>query len=654
MSGKIILFFLLAGVSCPVGLAFAQIQPSVSQSAPDLTQMSLADLMNVQVYSASKMPEKFFNTAAAIYVITPEDIRRSGANNIPDLLRMVPGLNVQQVNSHTWNISARGFTGGVFANKLLVLIDGRSVYTPLYGGVFWELNDVMLEDIDRIEVIRGPGGTLWGANAVNGVINIITKKASDTQGGLVSVGAGSYDKDFSSLRYGTKSGDWSYRAYGKYLDRGEGYLANGTANDTWQEGRTGFRADNKNWTVQGDYYQEFLGQQAVLDTLDPPYRIATDKTSYAQGGNLLTRYETQDWSLQTYWEGTNENFQIFKELRNIFDTEYNQHAAITENQVLNWGLGYRLNLEDVTDSSEVKINKPQNTDQVFNLFLQDEIQLNDKLKLTIGSKLEHNIYTHFEVEPNVRLAYDINDTNMVWTAASRAVRTPSRLEVDGDILSSVSNVSPVFVAETGNRDLSSERLDSYELGYRTQPRENLFFDFAGFVNHYDRLITYDYQGSSVVDGDYIYLYQTVNGQEGDAYGIELSSEWKVTDWWKIKTAYTYTQLTIADDPGIDATGFQTLLEDAVPRHNIYVRSSFDLSHGYELDATARYSDQFQGGEVPSNTEVDINLEKTINQWQIAIVGENLLKPHHLESAIGTISPVTQVPRSAYVKVTYKF
>lgn len=623
--------------------------------ADDLTELSLEDLMNIEVYSASKMPERFFDTAAAVYVITPEDIRRSGVTTIPELLRMVPGLNVQQINSHSWDISARGFNGSVFANKLLVIMDGRAVYSPLFGGVLWELQDTVLEDIDRIEVIRGPGGSLWGANAVNGVINIITKKAKDTQGGLFVAGAGTEERGFSTLRYGAKAKDWHYRTYVKYFNRDEGFRTTGTANDQWQMARTGFRGEKDEWTVQGDYYQGYLGQRVTVTSFTSPFTSINGKTSDVQGGNFLTRYQDDHQTVQGYWQATDQSSPTYKELRNIFDLEYTRHQEFASNQEVVWGAGYRLNLEKMDNSTTLTINKPERTDQVFSLFAQDTISLiEEKLKFTLGTKLEHNTYTDFEVEPNARLSYKINDKNLVWGAVSRAIRTPSRLETDV-ITHSGANAPTQFTSLVGSRALSSEEMRGFELGYRTEPMKNMFFDLSVFADHYEDLTTF-IQGALVTENGFpVQQFNYVNGMEAESYGLELAGDIKLREWWRLKGAYTFSKMNVMANSDVPDIGIEEFLQNAVPRHNAYVRSSFDLPHGFDLDVTLRYMDSFQNGSIPSNTQMDINLIKTFNkEWELAFIGQNLFRDHHRESFGGVSTTTTQIERSAYVKVTHKF
>lgn len=624
---------------------------SALSSGSDLTELSLEDLMNLEVYSVAKKPQKMFSTAAAIYVITPDDIRRSGATSIPEVLRMVPGISVQRVNSHAWDISARGFNNSVFANKMLVLIDGRAVYTPLFAGVFWDVQDVVLEDIERIEVIRGPGGALWGANAVNGVINIITKRAEDTQGTLISGGTGTEEKGFVTGRYGGKAKDWYYRTYAKYFERGEGYRASGTANDEWQNARAGFKTQNDAWTVQGDFYNGTVGQRTNIFSFNAPNAYIIDKPVPVLGGNILTKYQDEDWSLQAYWDVTQRDLHVLDEKRNTLDLEYNQKARILPSQELNWGLGYRLQMEDIKSTPMASIASNSRPDQIFSLFLQDEIRMMDeRLKFILGGKVEHNIYTEVEAQPNVRLSYDINEKNVLWAAASRAVRTPSRLEEDGEIIGSFSAPS-TFNETVGNHDLSSERLDAYELGYRNQPLNNMFVDLAVFYNHYKRIITYIPGQVLSQSGFTINTFEPVNGIEGNVGGVELSSDIEITDWWRIKDAYTFTKMDLITDTDIVDLGLEAVLEDAVPRHSFYMRSSFNLPHQFEFDVALRYSDSFTNGRVPALIQADLNLIKMIKEWEFAIVGQNLFRSHQRESILTT---ATQTRRGGYVKITRRF
>src|SRR5467141_5147992 len=411
-----------------------------SRSVPDVTAMSVEDLMNMQVTSVSKRSQKLSDAAAAIFVITQEDIRRSGAASIPEALRLVPGLEVARIDQNKWAIGSRGFNGR-FDNKLLVLIDGRSVYTPLFSGVYWNVQDVMLEDVDRIEVIRGPGATLWGANAVNGVINVITKKAKSTQSAVVTAGAGTEERAAGGVRYGGKVGDNSYfRAYTKYFNWGPSAYPSGmTAHDGWDALRGGFRADwtpagSNSLTLQGDIYQSKYGETLTVPSLNAPYSNTFPNNGKYSGGNLLGRWnhssEGSSMSLQMYYDNTTiADNSLFVDHQNIFDIDFQHGFHVGDSQQFVWGLGYR-SIRDRNDPSfSVSLQPNQVTLNQFSTFLQDEISLVDsRLRLTLGSKFEHNEFTGFEIEPNARLLWNLTPNQSIWTAVSRAVRTPALTE----------------------------------------------------------------------------------------------------------------------------------------------------------------------------------------------------------------------------------
>ncbi len=616
----------------------------------DLTAVRLEDLMNMQVYSASKKPESILDTAAAMTVITSEDIRRSGATSIPEVLRMVPDVYVQKTDSNSWDVSARGFTGSIYANKLLVMIDGRSVYSPLYGGVFWDVQNVVMEDIERIEVIRGPGGTLWGANAVNGVINIITKKAKNTPGTLISTGGGTEEKFFGNVRYGghEEKTDWYYRGYGKYFSRDDGYRVDGQDYDDWDMAQGGFRAEKDKLTVQGDIYHGNIGQRVTLVDFALPSITPLNEHADAKGWNLLSRYEDEDWSLQGYWDRTERNSALYRETRDRMDVEYKRILSVTARQEIVWGMGSRLDLEDMGQTNEVVIRNP-GTDYQMNFFIQDEIKaMEDKLKFILGSKLEYNIYTHFEVQPNVRALYHITEKNQIWASASRAVRTPTRIQEDSQI-TGISGGS--YYRIVGNHDLSSEALASYELGYRTQPNKNMFFDLTAYANHYDDLITFTTGNPVSLNGISVPTYPTVNGMQGQVHGVSISGDIAVKSWWKIKTYYSLAKMTLHTEPDIVNLHIDNQLESALPTQTAYLRSSFTLPRGFELDTTVRYTDSYNNNAVPSATELDIVVGKTIMDWRVSVVGQNLIHDHHKESSTAL---ATEVERAGYVKLTREF
>src|SRR5882762_6305600 len=479
------------------------------KTVPDVTAMSMEDLMNMKVTSVSKHTQKVADAAAAIFVITQEDIRRSGATSIPEALRLAPGLEVARIDQNKWAIGSRGFNGR-FDNKLLVLIDGRSVYTPLFSGVYWNVQDVMLEDVDRIEVIRGPGATLWGANAVDGVINVITKKAKSTQSAVVTAGAGTEERGAGGVRYGSKIGDNTYyRAYTKYFDWGPSSYPSGmTAHDGWDALRGGFRADwtpagANSLTLQGDVYRSRFNETLTVASLSAPYSNTFPNDGKYSGGNILGRWnhtsERSSMSLQMYFDNTTiADKSLFVDHQNIFDIDF-QHAFHTgDSQQFVWGFGYR-SIRDKNDPSfTVSLQPNQVTLNHFSTFLQDEISLVDnRLQITLGSKFERNEFTGLEVQPNARLLWNLTPNQSIWTAVSRAVRTPALTEEGLRLNSAVippgtpSNPTPLpaVLAVFGSHQFNSEDLLAYELGYRVQATSNLSIDLATFYNNYSNLRT---------------------------------------------------------------------------------------------------------------------------------------------------------------------
>ncbi len=490
-----------------------------SRSVPDVTAMSVEDLMNMQVTSVSKRTQKVADAAAAIFVITQEDIRRSGATSIPEALRLAPGLEVARIDQNKWAIGSRGFNGR-FDNNLLVLMDGRSVYTPLFSGVYWNIQDVMLEDIDRIEVIRGPGATLWGANAVDGVINIITKPAASTQSAIVTAGGGTEERGSGGVRYGSKLGDNThYRIYGKYFDWGPSNFASGaTANDGWDAMRGGFRADwtptgANSLTLQGDLFRSKYDETLTVPSLASPFSSTFPNNGVYSGGNILGRWnhnsEGNSMSLQMYYDNTTTvDKSLFVDHQNVFDMDFQHGFHVGDSQQFVWGLGYRSILDRNDSSFTVSLQPNQVSLNQFSAFLQDEISLVDnRLRLTLGSKFEHNDFTGFEVEPNARLLWTLSPNQSVWTAVSRAVRTPALTEEGLRLNSAVippgtpANPAPLpaVVAVFGSHQFNSENLLAYELGYRVQATSNLSLDLATFYNHYSNLRTAE-PGTPFVEG----------------------------------------------------------------------------------------------------------------------------------------------------------
>jgi iron complex outermembrane recepter protein len=622
------------------GPIFGQ-EPSTDHPPRDLKKLSLDELQAIDVTSVSRRPEKLLETASAIQVITADDIRRSGATSVPEALRMASNLQVAQVDSRSWAISARGFNG-TSANKLLVLIDGRVVYTPLHAAVFWEVQDTLLEDVDRIEVISGPGATLWGANAVNGVINIITKTAADAQGTLVTGGGGSELHGLGGVRYGGTIGDRVHvRAYGKYFERDNSASPDKTqATNNWNMGQGGFRLEwdassADHLTVQGDAYDGRIAQPALSHIT-------------VSGSNVLGRWshtlsKTSDVTFQMYVDRTHRNIPgTFGEDVDIYDVDFQHHVRVAERHDIVWGFGYRVDHDDVGTSALLAFLPAQVNQQWFSGFAQDEIPLaNNRLHLTLGTKIEHNDYTGVEVEPGGRLGWTLSERQMLWGAISRAVRTPSRIDRDFYVPGS----APFLLA--GGPGFVSEEVLAYELGYRSRPHERLLLAVATFYNDYDNLRSAERMNPAAP-----FPIVLANGQTGGSYGAELTAEYRASDWWRLRSGYTALRLHIRPKPGSTDQTFGSS-ESHDPNHQWFLRQSLDLRAHLQFDFGFRHVGQIANQAVPAYSELDGRLgwqaTKTL-EW--SIVGQNLLHDHHTE--FGAPATRKEIERGAYIKLAWRF
>ena len=644
----------------------------------DLTELSLEELMEIEIISASKKEERLFEAAAAVYVITGEDIRRSGVTSIPEALRMVPGMEVAHIDANKWAITSRGFND-LFANKLLVLIDGRSVYTPLFSGVFWEAQDVLLEDVERIEVIRGPGAALWGANAVNGIINILTKSARDTQGGFLVTGVGSEERGFGCFRYGGKVGEEVYyRVYAKYFNRDNFVHASGKeAADGWDVLRGGFRmdwdiSDHNSLTLGGDIYDGDAGlTYRVIDSLEPPYERTFDFAVPIKGGDVLGRWEhtfsdVSDLALQLYYDRAEREDAVVEGYLHKFDVDFQHRFGSGECQEIVWGFGYRFMSDEISGDFLMSVHPERRDYDLLSAFAQDEITfVEDRLRLTLGSKFEHNDYTGFEIQPNVRLLWTPHDRHTAWGAISRAVRTPSRGEDDTRIVREVlpsGLISPDFptaIVVLGSRDFESEELLAFETGYRVRPTDRFFLDVAAFYSLYDKLLTVEpgtpYREAFPPPEHVVVPLIADNKMEGETYGVELEGDCRVLDWWRLRAKYAYLQMQIhlyegsSYTPGEDWEGIS-------PHHQLSLRSSMDLPGRLELDLEGRYVDDLPDIDIQSYLSCDIRLGwNPIENLEATVVGQNLLNDHHPEfRAPHTPSLPTEVERGVYGAIRWRF
>ncbi|MDB5763726.1 MAG: TonB-dependent receptor [Herminiimonas sp.] len=595
--------------------------------------MSFEELAKIQVTSVSKKAERLADAPASVFVITGEDIRRSGAASLPEALKLAPNLQVAQINAQNYAISARGFNNAA-GNKLLVLIDGRIVYTPLFSGVFWDTQDVMLEDVERIEVISGPGGTLWGTNAVNGVINVITRSAEATQGGLLAAGAGNHNKD-AAFRYGGKLDNGGhFRVYGKQSDQDNTSRENGSgASDGWNRTQAGFRSD---W---GDGQEQFsLQGDAYTGKLDQP-------TSQADisGANLSTHWQRKSGdgsatSLLAYYDRTVRNFPgAYNETLDILNGEFQHTLQSVGQHSIVVGASYRYAWDRVGNSASLAF-LPANVQQKWmSVFAQDEIALNSDLRLILGSRLEHNDYTGLEFLPSGRLAWKLSDQRLLWTAVSRTVRAPSRLDRD---LSAPAQAPFVL---SGNTTFRSEVANVIELGYRATPTPAVSYSVTAFHAKYDYLRSIEVlsTGGFVVG----------NLMEGSTTGIETWASYQATNAWRLSAGYTALKDRLrlkagSTDPiGTSAAGNN-------PAHTWQLRSTFNISSGKELDITLRHVAALPDPAVPAYTTMDARFGwKLRRDLELSITGQNLLDRNHAE--FGTSPTRSEIPSSVFVKLSWQ-
>jgi iron complex outermembrane recepter protein len=638
---------------------------ALTSLAEDLTHLSLEELVDLKITSVSKTERRLSELGAAAYVIRNEDLRRSGATSIPESLRYVPGLQVARLDANKWAVSSRGFNGR-FTNKLLVLIDGRSVYTPLFSGVFWESQDVLFEDVEQIEVIRGPGGSVWGANAVNGVINIITKKASKTQGTFVSAGYGSEEQGFGEFRFGDKAGkNGYYRLYAKYFNRDEGFHGH----DDWRSGQGGFRSDfelyeGSDLTVQGDYYDSQIGHRTTTPILTSPFSLTFDEDISSIGGNLLSRWthsleNGSRLQLQGYYDRRERNSFILEEIRDSLDVDFQYEFNVGENQKWTCGFEHSLTSDETRGSFELSLNPRTRTTQLLSTFAQNEITvIDDKLWVTVGSKFDHNEYTGYEAQPSLKTVWKPSPNHTLWTSVSRAVRTPSRVEHDARITDSVTP-GPTAVTLFGDRHRESEELLALELGHRMIPISWFSTDLSVFFNQYEHLLTLE-RGAAYTETTPSPTHLVVplfvsSKMSGETYGLELSAQCEAASWLKLSGSYTFLQMQLhrsADSNDMTSEND----EGRNPRHQINLRAQCNISKEIEWDTGVRFVDSLPAISISSYVTLDTRIAyRPTRRIEISLVGQHLLDSPHPEFAPNFIdTQATQVEYSIYGKVSCRF
>ncbi len=616
-------------------------QDKNKSTAPEtLKKLTLEQLMDIEVTSVSKRPQHLAEVASAIQVISRKDIIQSGAKTLAEALRLAPNLQVAQVNSSQWAISARGFDN-VLANKLLVLIDGRTVYTPLYAGVFWDVQNLILEDVDRIEVISGPGGTLWGANAVNGVINIITKSSRETKGLYAEAATGISLPGLGSVRYGGQlAKNLTYRVYGTGFRMGHAVDSNGVeVNDDWSMLQGGLRLD---WEASDKDVVSL--QQNIYN--DRPNPDATEKSLIARGTNVVTNWnhiisDRSNFQLQAYYDHTFRDFRNnFTEDLKTFDIEWQQNYQHGRGNQLTYGLNFRMMDHKVTNLQLFQFLPERKKLYLYSLFLQEELSLvPDRLHLTLGSKIEHNSYTGFEFQPNGRLRWTPAKSQTLWMSVSRAVRTPARIDRDFFLL-----LTPELPFIGGSESFKSETVIAYELGWRFRPREDLSLSVSTFYNSYDNI-----RSAEPGPEPFFIPITFANGVKGKTYGFELAANYQITRSWNLRGGYTFLKKDLevkSESKDINAGS----AESNDPQNQFVIQSSVEVLKWLELGTLIRYVDRLSKPAVPSYTGLDLRVAfKMGKSFELNIVGQNLLDKQHFEFVPSSPAP-RQIERSIYGKL----
>jgi iron complex outermembrane receptor protein len=669
-----------------LGVAIAM--PAASSNNPsseteELIDLSLEELLQVEVTTLSRKPQTLTSSAAAVFVVTQADIQQSGARTLPDILRMVPGLQVAQVDASTWAVAARG-SNGVFAGKLLVLQDGRSVYGPMYSGVRWDAQDTDISSIERIEVVRGPGAVMWGSNAVNGVINIITKNAADTQGFEADVAVGSYTNLETTVRWGGSAGkNANYRFFAKYFDR-EGFADSNY--DAWDYSRLGGRLDwavteSDDLRVNAEIYAGTVGENYAFNSLTPPYQDVRDVETNPSGGFVTTNWthtlsDTSDMSVQVYYDRADRTSLEPNEERDTSSLDFQHRFKLGGRNDVVWGFEVRHSEDQTAGNETISLDPPSRTQRLYSGFMQDEIRLfRDEVFLTLGTKVEKNNFSqsNHEWSPSARLSWLFSDTGTAWTSVSRAVRTPNRIEQDVRILGGVippgvpPNTFPVpyAVQVYGNPEFDSERVTAYEVGFRTQVFQDMTIDVAVFYNDYEDLrygevlgLTCQPAGLPISDPacfmgplDAVEMGVTfINRGQQDTRGLELAASYLPTDWWRLHAAYTYLDLEDNDNNLPLSFG-----EDA-PRHQVSLRSDMNVTASGNLDLWFRYVDDLPVQDVPSYFTLDARLAwRFTRNFEAALIGRNLLESSHLEfrEEFGANTSV-EIQREALAELALQF
>jgi len=638
-----------------------------------LKNLSLEQLGNIEVTTVTKEPEVVWKTPAAIYVITQQDIRRSGATSIPEALRLAPGVEVARITSDEWAIGIRGF-GSRLSRSVLVLIDGRSVYSTLTAGVYWEVQNVLIDDVERIEVIRGPGGTIWGPNAVNGVINIITKSSRDTQGGLLSGGTGNVERGFGEARYGASAGkNLTYRLYGMGFGRDPEFHPDAINYDSWQMGQLGFRMDwtgqsRDTYTLQGDIYGQHFGESVEVATYNPPAEFFRDGYADLNGGNILFRWrrllsEKKDFQLDAYYDRADRHELNFGDIRNTVDIDFLDRFPLPRQEISWGGEVYVSHGHQIELYSGLFFDPDDTTDQLYSAYLQDEIALvPNKLSLFGGSKFLKTNYTGLLLEPSVRLLYTPKPTQTLWAAFTHAVRTPADVEREfylSSYLGTAANGLPLFARFSANRNFQSEDLNGYELGYRQLITSTFYLDIATFFNQYTNLLSQDLTGPFYVEDDpapphVLIPAQFGNGLQATTEGGEIAPEWKPAKFFRLRGSYSFLEMHVKPSPGSMDIGSAPGVQGSSPQHQVLIQPGFDLPKSVTADFQVRYISKLPALNVPAYWTGDVSVGwKATDNLALSLVGQNLFQPYHFEFAYDPRGPVG-IQRAIFGRVIWQW
>lgn len=645
----------LLGIAAPV---------AAQTTADALKRLSLEEMLNLEVATVSRSPQRMADIPAAVHVITRDDIRRAGVATLPEALRLAPGVQVARIDGGRYSIGIRGFADRL-ARSMLVMIDGRAVYSSLFAGTYWEVQDMLLEDVDRIEVIRGPGGTLWGANAVNGIINIVTHHTRDTQGTVVRGAIGGELRGLAAARFGGSTGDaFSYRVYGKTTGHDAQLHADGADYDEFRSLQMGARTD---WTsgshavtVQGDAYRSRLGQRVTEFTDTFPFSRTSARQSPLAGGNLLARWTRTTGrggsvQLQAYYDRTSRDERPVSETRDTVDVDFQQTRTVARHALV-WGLGYRRSSDRIRTAAPAAFTPQRRSDNLFSTFLQDDITLiANRLRAVAGVKLEHNGYTGAEVQPSARLIWHVSPRDTLVGSVTRAVRTPSRVETDYTTMSVANPAVPSFVRLLPNPDFRAEELIAYELGYRTQASPNAYLTFSGFFNQLDHMLSTEFLPSVVettpAPSRLILPVTFRNGIEGQSHGFEVTGDVRPVPWWRWTGHYSHARVQVSKKAGSADASQERRYENLVPRHQAYLHSAVDLPGGVEFDWTLRYVSRLPFGPVPAYATSDVRIAWLATpDLELSVVGENLHQSAHLE---WTGTPGIRVQRTAFVNLVWR-